>query len=292
MSNPKEVFHRLIEEKGGVERLNSPGEHPRSYQQVADYRRSGSTSTSSSKTPDSLVDLMQVCKKENRNPDSAFVRQVHSSPELQAILCTNRQLREIEQFCTNPELVSHLSVDVTFNIGDFYVTVTTYRNLMLKTKNDCHPVMIGPVMIHQQRLYESYHTLASSLVRMNFKLKHILCYGTDDERNLYKAFGDVFPFAVHLLCDIHMADNVMRKLPDLGMSKTVANEYRTEIFGKKVGNAHEPGLVDCLTEDEFRERLNLLLPVWEKRHSKGTQFYEYFLRHKAPLVLACMGAAT
>ena len=53
-----------------------------------------------------------------------------------------------------------------------------------------------------------------------------------------------------------MADNVIRKFSDLGMSKTVANEYRTEIFGTKVGNAREPGLVDCLMEDEFRERLN------------------------------------
>ena len=93
-SNPKEVFHRLIEEKGGVGKLTSPGEHPRSYQQVADFRRSASTSASTSnssnKAPDSLVELMQMCRKENRNPDSAFVRQVHSSPELQAILCTHR----------------------------------------------------------------------------------------------------------------------------------------------------------------------------------------------------------
>lgn len=40
-SNPKEVFHLLIGGKGGVEKLTSPGEHPRNYQQVADYRRSG-----------------------------------------------------------------------------------------------------------------------------------------------------------------------------------------------------------------------------------------------------------
>ena len=121
-------------------------------------------------------------------------------------------------------------------------------------------------MIHQQRLCESYDNFASSLVRLNPKLKHILCYATDEEMNLYKAFGDVFPFAIHLLCDIHMEDNVMPKLTDLGIPKTRANEYTKEIF--------------------------LLLPVWEKRHSKGRQFYEYFVRQKAPLVLSCMGAAT
>jgi len=110
--------------------------------------------------------------------------------------------------------------------------------------------------------------------------------------NIYKAFGNVFPFAIHLLCDIHMEDNVMRKLTDLGIPKTLAKEYRKEIFGRKVGSAREPGLVDCLTEEDFRKQLNFLLPVWEKRHSKGRQFYEYFVRQKAPLVLSCMGAAT
>ena len=84
----------------------------------------------------------------------------------------------------------------------------------------------------------------------------------------------------------------MRKLTDLGMSKTFANEDRKEIFARNVGTACEAGLVDCLTEEDFGKRLDILLRVWEKRHSKGKQFYEYFLHKKAPLVLSCMGAAT
>lgn len=81
----------------------------------------------------------------------------------------------------------------------------------------------------------------------------------------------------------------MQKLTDLGMPKTLANENRKEIFGRDMGTACEAGLVDCLTEEDFRKRLDIL-PVWEKRHSKGKQFYEYFLHKKAPLVLSCMGA--
>lgn len=50
-SYPEEIFHHLIEEKGSVESLTSPGEHPSSYHQVADFRRSGNTSDSSSKNP-------------------------------------------------------------------------------------------------------------------------------------------------------------------------------------------------------------------------------------------------
>ena len=291
-SRPKEVFHQIIEGKGGVRHLSFPGEHARSYQQVSDYRRSLSGHSKTSKAPDAVVELMQMCKVESRDPGTAFVRRVHSSPELQVILCTNRQLKELEQFCTNPELFSPLSVDVTFNMGDFYVAVITYRNLQLKTKNNCHPVMLGPIMLHQQRLYESYYALASSVVQLNPKLKNILCYGTDEEKNLYKAFGTVFPFAIHLLCDIHMEDNIMRKLTELGIQKSLANEYKKEIFGRRSGTVREPGLVDCLTEQDFQHQLDLLRPLWDKRHVKGRQFYEYFVRQKAPLILSCMGAAT
>ena len=277
-SRPKEVFHRIIEEKGGVRHLSFPGEHARSYQQVSDYRRSVTGHSKTSKAPDAVVELMQMCKVESRDPCTAFVRRMHSSPELQVILCTNRQLKELEQICTNPELFSPLSLDVTFNMGDVYVAVTTYRNLLLKTKNNCHPVMIGPIMLHQQRLYESYYALASSVVQLSPKLKNILCYETDEEKNLYKAFGTVFPFAIHLLCDIHMEDNIMRKVIDLGIQKSLADEYKKEIFGRRSGTVREPGLVDCLTEQDFQHRLNLLRPVWDKRHVKGRQFYEYFAR--------------
>ena len=68
-------------------------------------------------------------------------------------------------------------------------------------------------------------------MQLNPKLKIILCYGTDEEKKLYKAFGTVFPFAIHLLCDIHMEDNIMRKLTDLGIQKSLANDYKKEIFG-------------------------------------------------------------
>jgi len=123
---------------------------------------------------------------------------VQSSPELQVILCTKRQLKELKQFCTNPELCSPLNVDVTFNMGDFYVAVTTYRNLLLKTKNNCHPVMIDPIMVHQQWLYESYYALASSVVQLNPKLKHILLR--------------------------------IGRRENLGIEKSLANEYKKEIL--------------------------------------------------------------
>ena len=111
-------------------------------------------------------------------------------------------------------------------------------------------------------------------------------------RKIYTAFGNVFPFAVYLLCDIHMEDNIMRKLADLGIQTSLAHEFKKEIFGRNSGAVREPGPVDCLTKKDFKKQLGPLGPVWKERHAKGKQFYEYFVRHKAPLILSCMGAAT
>ena len=152
--------------------------------------------------------------------------------------------------------------------------------------------MISPIMLHQQRLFESYYALASSIVQLDLKLYNILCYGMDKEKNLFKAFGTVFPFAIHLLCDFHMEDNITRKLTDLGIQKSLANYYKKEILGRGSGTVREPGMVDCLTKQDLQHGLDLFCPVWGKKHMKGRQFYEYFVCQKAPLILSCMGAAT
>lgn len=58
--------------------------------------------------------------------------------------------------------------------------------------------MIDPIMVHQQWLYESYYALASSVVQLNPKLKHILLR--------------------------------IGRRENLGIQKSLANEYKKEIL--------------------------------------------------------------
>lgn len=53
-----------------------------------------------------------------------------------------RQVKEMQNYCTNMKNFSIMGVDTPFNIGAFYVTFTTYRNIMLTTKQGTEPVMI------------------------------------------------------------------------------------------------------------------------------------------------------
>lgn len=201
---------------------------------------------------DPVLELSDMVKEQEGTPE-AFVRQVTSAPEFTVFLSTDRQLLEMEKFCTNPEMFSIVGVDTTFNLGDYFVTLTTYRNLMFKTKAGTEPVMIGPAIIHQRKLFESYHTLPSNMVKYHPPLKNLLVFGTDGEVNLYQAFQVTMEHSVHLLCDLHMFDNIKSKLNKLGIPKKDASLYLRDIFGKNEGDEKVKGLVDCTTAEEFEK---------------------------------------
>lgn len=66
--------------------------------------------------------------------------------------------------------------------------------------------------------------------------------------------------------------------------------FRTDIFGKTVGINKQPGLIDCLTPDEFDEKLLALTGEWKSCHPQGERFLNYFMRYKAEPIKKTMMA--
>lgn len=86
-----------------------------------------------------------------------FVRETRPSPEPAFVLARDRQLDDIVRFCTIPDNFSVLTVDPTFNLGDFDVTPMTYRHrLLVSCRSGRDPVMVGPVMIHYRKTFHTY----------------------------------------------------------------------------------------------------------------------------------------
>lgn len=193
-NTPKVAVDLLLQEKGGIENVRCSGEFARDRQQAANLRRNVKEKEKkvSSSCPDPLLVLMDRCKMEQRDPKLVFIREVSSAPEMLVILANNFQLAEVKRFCTNPAKFSVFGVDVTFNVGDFYVCLTTYRDLMLKTKSGVHPVMLGPILLHQRKLFSTYYTLPSTMIRLDPDLREILAFGTDGELALFQAFECCF----------------------------------------------------------------------------------------------------
>ena len=106
-----------------------------------------------------------------------------------------------------------MTVDPTFFLGEFDVTVTTYRHLLLERRRTGNPpVFIGPSMIHYKKTYSTYLFFASTLVGLKPELSRLQYFGTDGEEALYEAFQREFPVSIHLQCFNHVRRNIKSKL--------------------------------------------------------------------------------
>ncbi len=281
--------HEIIQERGGIMNISQAGEFPRNRNQVYNVKRKlknqNGSATEKFTSNDPLLQVITKAKEEQKGRiENALIREIPLFPEPIVFLASEQQLQDIERFCTNPAKFCVLGVDATFQIAGFYYTFTTYRNLMLRINKGNHPVFIGPGILHKQKLCSSYKTLPLLMSKYRVGTNGILVYGTDGEENMAKAFSDAYPDAKHLLCDIHMRDNVNRKLNQLGITGEVASDIVFDIFGKKVDGGIDGGLVDCTSTEEFESALKEITKKWITIHGKGADFVECFLKEKASVI--------
>jgi hypothetical protein len=152
----------LNEREGGVVSARSAGQLVWNLRQAynAKYTTSVAPSVPMKWRPsvDPYLSLLTRCNKTAANKDIAFIRRVQLAPKLEILLATETQLDLMEKFTTNPLHYSILSADATFNCGEFDVTCSTFKHLqVVKKDNDrVNPVLLGPILIHQRKLSDSY----------------------------------------------------------------------------------------------------------------------------------------
>ena len=160
----------------------------------------------------------------------------------------------------------------------------TYQHGMLQDiKTRQHPIMMGPLLVHQK---VAFNYFCSTLVGLHKGLKQILAFGTDGDKALV---SHNFPFAAQLRCFLHFKKNVEQKLRELGIPSQISQEYIANIFGKKVGNTYEEGLVDSCSVQQFNERFEIFKNLWDTREmsfapASGPRFYHYFQQYQADVV--------
>ena len=231
--------------------------------------------------------------KETVSTDDVFIHSVEAAPEPMCVLATRHQIIDLERFCTG-ENFSVMSVDPTFNLGSFYVTPLTYKHKLArsKKKNGSHPLLLGPIFVHQTKTFHAFHYFASTLVRLNSYLKQIKAFVTDGESELIKAFQNVFHCAVHLRCSNHLKQNIKEKLCSLKVPSGACNDILADIFGAQVGTHFEKGLVDAQDEATFSVLLKSLQEKWSNLEMSGIseqnmpQFHAWFTEYKAPDIIA------
>lgn len=89
------------------------------------------------------------------------------------------------------------------------------------------------------------------MVRLNKNTQNALVYGTDGEKALGEGFGRPLPYIIQgKACEIILSD----------------------ILGKDIGSAREPGLVDCESPTDFDRNLDRLSNECHLLHPLGERF--------------------
>lgn len=201
-------------------------------------------------------------------------------------LAGDRQLDDVQRFCTNPWRFGVLGVDTVFKCGNFYATPTTYPHLLLVDKTTMKfPTMLGPVPVHKRLNTECCNYLAASMTRAQPALRNILSIGSDGDNKVFNGMKEQFPASTWVLCKKHVEDNVRRKLTSMGISQPANQQpFISDIFGNAENS--KKGLVDCSSPSQFDDELDALICVWDQRelnlpNVEEAQFHTWFLRYKA-----------
>ena len=281
---PKDAVSILTTEQGGELQASSAASLPRSRCQIKYARHH-----QHNKDCNPLYSVMLECKLA-QGKSEAFVQDVKAAPQPMCVLCFDWQLDDMVRFLTKNHSFGVLTVDTTYNLGDFYVTPVSYPHLMLEDiSTGKPPLILGPVLVHQSVDFPAFNYFASTLIGCRRNLRHIMACGTDGDKALVEAITHSFPYALQLRCFLHFRRNVQEKLREMGLPSLVSEEFVHDIFGKRTGNTFQEGLVDSSSADEVQERLSLLEPIWNARESphapaSGPRFYAWFCQYQADIV--------
>ena len=218
ITEPKKLLKLLI-----LKRIDSVTNLPRDRQQIRNIRRN----PFSVDHKDEFAAVLQKCKVDNDKP---FIHCVQAIPEPACIIATNHQLKQMKVNCTD-ENFRIVTVDPTFNLGEFYVTP-----MIFMPKDVCKNAHWAASNLSRTSTNTSDIELFKLLLLCNSailqpRLRHVCAIGTDGEQALHDAMLGTFTKAVPLRCFRHFRDNLIRKLRELNVTECGQEEIIKDIFG-------------------------------------------------------------
>ena len=148
-------------------------------------------------------------------------------------LYTDQQLTYIKRFCCR-EAGSVLCIDKTFNLGEFHVTPTIYKDLSVLRRATCdHPICFGPTFIHTSSTTKAnsafMHDIADNLSDQELGE---LVVGSDEKVSFKAAISRCFVGSTHVLCTRQLKQNANKQLEDkVGYPLMDRQAVLSKIFG-------------------------------------------------------------
>ena len=173
---------------------------------------------------------------------------LQQTPSPRVVFCTDEQLDEIVKECCSAKSQSILAIDTTYNVGDFYVTSTSYQSSkFIHSRTGKLAVLPGPAMLHVRRSGKDLKYLIYTLLEQNDQLECIAILGGDRDK-AQRGFLMPLKRCTFLPCKKHVAHDIARKLVELEM-KDEKEQILTGIFGCE--KTRQKGLIDSSSADEY-----------------------------------------
>lgn len=260
---PKHIVIAIEQEAGGVVNVSSPADIIRKREQVYNACRNvegrkKSQNTGQPRRPD-FVKLMNLMQHDDFLRDVSFGAKSKRGEKFMApntFAMTDNQMTWIKRYCSGEKPKSQTGIDMTYNMGPFYVTTLTFPHPMFvyRNKPDKHPITLAAMMTSVTKEREDYENLASSLYRKGIRS---LTYGTDGEFALDQGFENVFPISsssdfateatnnIHLRCFTHVEADIKAKLQQLKVDSKEQRTICSQILGEEKDARRIKGLVVC-----------------------------------------------
>ena len=154
--------------------------------------------------------------------------------------------------------------------------------MLVDTTSKKHPTMAGPILVHQRKNFAAFNYFASILICFNKRLQQIQAFGTDGDEALVEAFTHNFPFATQLRCFLHVKRNILSKLNERGIPSSFSEEFIADMFGRRISDRYEEGLVDATSAEDFQIHLQNCEETWNSRELSYQRpvhcsFFDYFV---------------
>ncbi len=179
-----------------------------------------------------------------------FIHHITTYPDLVCVCAQKGPLQELDRvlLLSSPS-AQLLWYDTTFNLGDFYVSVLSFRHTLFKEG----PVIPAAFMIHERKLQAHHDQMLASCAKLVHSLSKT-CHPivTDEERGIVNAIANNLPKSPNLRCWNHLFRDATRWLRSHGATTDDISVYISDLRDV----FHQP------TKEEYTAKLQQLTQKW------------------------------
>lgn len=242
----------LLDEEGAVDF----GDRPRSKKQFWDMAKS--IPEKMRENPENEVEAILAYNEELE--EESIIWSHSDIPDDMWVLGTSRMINDLSHAAGGLPL----SVDPTFNHGEFEVTPITYRHQLLLSKSKNvqgewnNTTLVGPTIVHHVKSEETFDRGIREVSRRTGLDHQKFGLITDGEVALINACAQNMPESVPLRCTAHFKENCREYLKSIGIKGEIDQSFFLDvIFGND-------GLVEAEDKHDLKERLKLATKVLDE----------------------------